>query len=110
MIPPCSEANAQCANAAAKTTKHAHTLIGPGQKAWNVHKCHKRNVEGVAESNKTRALDGRVNVETASKGVGLVANNPNSSPLQAAEANDDVLGIVWHDLKELVVVHNLRVA
>ena len=81
MIPPCSEANSQCKKATTKAMQHAHTLIGPGQKAWNVHKCHKRNVKSVAETNKTRALDGRVDVETASEGVRLVSNNANSSSL-----------------------------
>ena len=88
---------------------HALTLIGTRQKSWNVYKSDERNVEGVAEANETRALDGRIDVETAGQGIRLVSHNSDSFPVQAAKADDDVPGIVRHNLKELVVIHNLKV-
>ena len=91
----------------AVTDNAAEFLSGAGKEARDIHKGDEGDVEGIAEADKARALDTRVDVEAAGRGVGLVAHNTHSAAVHAREPNHNVLGELRHDLKEVAVVNNL---
>ena len=56
------------------------------------------NVEGIEEADEARSLDTGVDVEAASKLLGLVGDDANRAALEARHSDHNVLGIVGHDL------------
>ena len=111
-----------------KTTfaQHSHCQhVSTWLESGHVDQRDQRNVEGIAEADKARALDGSVDVQhtcivssnnvsqlTASRRTGLVerlvGNNSNGAAIEASEANNQVLGVVGLHLKEVRLVHKLE--
>lgn len=80
-------------------------LLGStGQETRHIDQGQNWNVEGIGKADKASSLDGRVDIEDSRGYKGLVGNDRNSASAHAAETNDNVLGVVRHDLKELRVI------
>ena len=76
----------------------------PGQEARHVDEGDERDVEGVAEAHEARGLDRAVDVEHAREHLRLVGDDADGAPVEAREADDDVLRAVLVDLEERAVV------
>ena len=63
------------------------------------------NVETVAKAHEAGALDGGVDVQHPGQNRRLVGQDPHGPPVQASQADNDVLGPVFLDLKEVIVIH-----
>src|SRR5205814_938111 len=53
-----------------------------------------------------RPLDGCIDIENSSEVGGLVTDNPGGAPIKPRKANDQILGVVLVDLKEIAVIHD----
>ena len=84
----------------------APLLARSGQESGHVLERHERDLKRVAEAHEARALDARVDVETAGEDAGLVADDPDRPAVQPREADDDVPGEVLVHLEEVAVVHH----
>src|SRR5690606_2492998 len=79
-------------------------LPGAGQESGNVHKGQNRNVEGVARAHEAGRLLRRRDVEAAGEVQGLIRHHADRTPLDATEADHDVLRVEGVNLKELPIV------
>eukprot|EP00967_Tisochrysis_lutea_P141046 scaffold258507_cov30-Tisochrysis_lutea.AAC.2 len=61
------------------------------KEARHIHKGDNGDVEAVAKPHEARGLDGRIDVKASGKLLGLIRNDPHSSPLHSTKASDDVL-------------------
>ncbi len=59
-------------------------------KARHIFKRYQRNVEAITESNETRALNRRVDIQHTRKKRGLISDNPDRTPTQPREPDTDV--------------------
>ena len=82
----------------------AMLLIKAGKKAGNVLKDNQRNVETVAEADKTAGLLARVYIKYAGEHHWLVGHDPDRITAETGETNDNVLGIVLLYLIEIPIV------
>ena len=80
-------------------------LGGSGQETGNIDQGENWDVEGIGETDKAGSLDRGVDVKHTGRHQGLVGNDGDGASAHAAETNDNVLGIVGHDLKELRVIN-----
>lgn len=62
------------------------------------------DLEGVAESNESGGFNRCVDVQTASKDLRLVRDNTNRLALNLNKSSEDIFGVGWHNLVELVPV------
>jgi hypothetical protein len=62
------------------------------------------DLEGVAESNESSGFNRCVDVQTASKDLWLVRDNTDRLTLDFNKSSEDVFGVRWHNLVELVPV------
>ncbi|MPM37910.1 hypothetical protein SDC9_84530 [bioreactor metagenome] len=83
----------------------AAVLLGDArQEAGDVDEGDQRDVEGVAEPDELRALVGGVDVQHAGHHTRLVRHDADGVPVDAGEADDDVLRVAGLDLEEVGVV------
>ena len=76
-------------------------LVDPRQEAWHVDEGQYRDVECVAETDKTRSLNRRVNVQSARVDLRLVRNNSDRMAVEPAEGCKDILcpcGLYFEEL------------
>jgi hypothetical protein len=79
-------------------------LRSAGQKSGNINKREDWNIEGIQESHEACSLYAGIDIEATSKLLRLVSDDTNGTTLEARETNDNVLGVVGHDLEEVFVV------
>ncbi|TNV85494.1 hypothetical protein FGO68_gene16356 [Halteria grandinella] len=85
----------------------AELLHGSGQEPGHVGERNEGDLECVAEPHEACGLDGCVNIEAPRQHLGLVGDNANDASLHFTEADDYVLGVVGHDLVEVVAVEHV---
>src|SRR5260370_7028787 len=78
----------------------AKFLLGAGEKTGNILEGDERNVEGVAETDKTRALHGSVDIENAGEKRGLIATDADGAAVEAPEAAAEMFTVVFGDFQE----------
>src|SRR5260370_28052015 len=84
----------------------AKFLLGAGEKTGNILEGDERNVEGVAETDKARALHGSVNVENAGEKRRLIADDADGAAVEAVEADDKIFRVMFVDFEEISIVNN----
>ncbi|MBG9885138.1 hypothetical protein ABE10_00765, partial [Bacillus toyonensis] len=82
-------------------------LIGAGEVARHVHQGHDRDREGVAEAHETAGLLPGLDVQCSRHLRGLVGDDPDRSPFDPAEADDDVRREQRLHLEEVPVVDDV---
>lgn len=86
-------------------TDNTVVLLGSTrQETGDIDQGQNWNVECISKTDKTGSLDGRVDIKNSGRDQGLVGNDRDSATTHATETNDNVLGIVGHDFKELRVI------
>jgi hypothetical protein len=80
-------------------------LLGARQETGRIDQGHQRNVEGVAEADKTRALIRGVDIQHTGQVIGLVGDNAHRVAIQAAKANHQVAGVFRLYFQELAIIH-----
>ncbi len=63
-------------------------LVGAGQESGNVFENHQRNVEGVAEADKTRPFQRTVDIQHPGKMLGLIGHHADGITIEAGKTND----------------------
>src|SRR5271170_3108943 len=76
------------------------------KKTRHVFESQNWDLKGVTKSDETRALDGRVDIETSSQVTRLIRHNAYALASHPGEPHDDVPGEVLSDFKEMSVVDN----
>ena len=82
-------------------------LYSAGEESWHVGERDDGNLERVAESHKSRTLYRCIDVKAASENIRLIRDNAHYAPLDITETDYDVLGVLGHDLVEVVAVHDV---
>ena len=82
-------------------------LAGAGKEPGDIDECHERDIEAVAEANEACRLDRGGDVQAAGQYHRLVGDDADGRALHAAEARDDVAGVVRLDLEEVAFVRDL---
>src|SRR5262249_10099327 len=81
-------------------------LLNSRQKPWHVLEGDQRDVETVAKTDETRALNRGVYVEHARQVRRLIGDYAHRSAAKPGEAHHDVLRVVLVHFKEIAVVHH----
>ncbi len=89
------------------TDDAAVLLSGTGQEAGHIDEGDKRNVEGIAETHETSALDGGIDVQATGSNARLVGNNTDGLTTKATQTDHEVLGVVGHDFEEFTLINGL---
>src|SRR5208337_1978738 len=79
-------------------------LLRAGQKSRNIFESNQWDVEGVAEAHKARAFHRRVDVQRPGEDRRLIGNDADGTSVQACETNDDILGKMLVDFKEVAFI------
>eukprot|EP00128_Syssomonas_multiformis_P009314 Colp12_sorted_trinity150504_noHs@18518 len=77
------------------------------KEARHIDEGNNGNVERIAEANETCSLDGRVDVKNTTGLHRLVADNTDGAATDPSKTDHNVLSIVGHDLKEVLLVNDL---
>ena len=88
------------------TDNAAALLLHSREKTRHIDKSKQRNVEGIAEPDKSSRLIGGIDVKRAGQNAWLVGHNPDWPALQAPKADDNVGSESGLDLEEIPIVHN----
>ena len=86
------------------TNDAAVLLIDAWHEAGDILDGDDRDVEAVAETNETCALLRGIDIQSASEDLRLIGQEADGATCHAAEADDEVLGEVWSDLEEILMV------
>ena len=79
-------------------------LVGAGQEARYIHQVDQWNSEGIAELDEAGGLVRSVDVQASAHRKGLIGNYAHAVPAQAAEAGDNVVGIIGLQLHYAVFI------
>lgn len=82
-------------------------LNSAGHKSRNINESYKRNLECVTETNESSSFHRGVNVKASSKYLRLIADDSNNLSFDFCESDDNVFGVVGHDLEEFVSVSDV---
>ena len=83
-----------------------NSWLVPGKKSRNIHESDERDVETIAEPDKTGAFDGGIDIEHPGQECRLVGHDAYGFPAKAGKTDDDILGIMRHHLEEIMVIHH----
>src|SRR5690606_26731877 len=75
--------------------------------AGHIDKGDHRNVEGIAETHKTRRLDAALDVQATGQHQRLVGDDAHALTFHARKTDDDVFRVLRLQFKEVAVVHRL---
>ncbi|MPN38870.1 hypothetical protein SDC9_186395 [bioreactor metagenome] len=84
----------------------AEFLIGTGQEAGHVYKSKKRNIEGIAGSDKSGRFIRCIDVKTSGQNLRLVGNNTHYFAVESGKTGDHVFGIILQIFIILPVVND----
>lgn len=85
----------------------AELLDGSREEPWYVGKCNNGDLKGIAEANKSSSLNRGIDVEAPGKDLRLIGNDANNSALNFSEADNDVFGVLRHDLIEVISIDDV---
>src|SRR5690606_2170449 len=81
-------------------------LIHSGEETGHIDKGDDRDIETIAEANKTAQFIRRIDIQAPGHHLGLVGYDPYGISVDASEADDDVAGKMFMHLEEAVLVQD----
>ncbi len=84
----------------------AKFLIRTWQKSGNIFKSDQGNVERIAESNESRALQRRFDIEASGKMRRLVRDDADGTAIEPRKSNHKILRVKFVNLKKISIVGN----
>ena len=76
------------------------------KEARNIFESNQRNVETVAETDETARLVAGINIEHSGKVGRLIGDDTYRTTCQTCKTNEDILGKIRHNFKEIAVVYH----
>ena len=73
-------------------------LTGTWEEAWYINEGNERDIEGITEAHEASSLTRGVAVQCTSHDHRLVSYDTDTLPVEASEADDDVLSPITMDL------------
>mmetsp|Transcript_24709 Transcript_24709/g.34617 ORF Transcript_24709/g.34617 Transcript_24709/m.34617 type:complete len:205 (+) Transcript_24709:2093-2707(+) len=83
-------------------------LISTRQKARNINKRYNWDIESVTEPNETSCFHTSVDIQASCKFHWLISHNAHGMSFESAKTDENILCVVWHNLKKAVVVHKFE--
>ena len=82
----------------------AEFLIRSRQEPGHIFECHQRNIECVAEADEARTFDRTCDIQTARQVGRLICHDPNGTPIQTRESDDQVFCVVFLNLEKIILI------